>query len=163
MSCLVCNKDFSGTVCPRCGFPVVNFPGDPEEGIRQLQPQINAFRAEFMKKVSVGVVISRWKDLDGYIALDTEEEKTFGTADALRGNTVWMEGMFARIPDAEAVEIRARVTAAGDTAEYSISVPNPHEPELQQLGIELDEDLSFSLLIRNSKTVTRSEKYPLFA
>ena len=164
MKCLVCGKEFAGGECPRCKFPDLQFPGDRDEAIRSMKPVIDSFRAEFLKKVRVAVVIYRWKDRNGNVVPDREELLPIGTGAELSEGVRWLEQKFARIPEQQKLSLRLRVTAGEETENLTVTVPNPQIAELQQLGAELDPDLRICLLLRGGNAEPLKSAYvPIFA
>lgn len=163
MKCLVCGKNYEAAECPRCRFPDIQLMGDRDEALAQLMPTIRAYRANFLKGVTVELVAYRWKDLDGRVALDREDRITLGTADALQQGETWLEEKFARIPDQKEITVKVCITAGGEKRDVSIAVPNLHKPELQQLGVSVDGDCNLRLLLRNeTEAPTTSAGVPLF-
>ena len=150
MKCLVCGKEYDAAECPRCHFPNIQIMGDRETALAQLMPTILAFRKTFLEKVEVSLLIYRWKEGDGRIVPDCEEYLPLGTAAALQAQETWVCGEFARIPDLETISVTVSVTAPDGIHRLQISVPNLPEPQLQQIGARLDEELQLQLLLRNA-------------
>lgn len=163
MKCLICNSSYEGFECPNCKFPYIAFPGDPEEGIRRMKPQIDAYRDAFLEKLSLGVVSYYWKEQDGRLVLDREEVRSIGSGKELQAGAVWLEQPFARLPEAESLTIRLALSLEGGNREFSVRLPNLLQPELQQLGAEMNEQMQIRLLLRNSSGSTASEWVSLFA
>ena len=162
MKCIVCGKEYEKGNCPVCNFPKIEFPGDPEEGLRAMKPAIDAYRDDFLSQVSIGIIAYQWKDSNGEIVMDRSERLQIGTGQELRGNTRWLAEKFARIPDAEKLQVGLSIQVNGKGEERSVGIPNLTEPELQELGAVVDDDLNIQLLLRNSSGSTQSEKLPLF-
>ncbi len=76
--CPVCHTKYESGDCPVCKFPDIAFPGDPEEGLRLMKPQIDAYREVFLLKLKIGVVSYYWKDQDGSLVLDREQITPLG-------------------------------------------------------------------------------------
>ena len=162
MKCLICNTNYQGNECPNCKFPYIAFPGDAEEGIRRMKPQLDAYRRAFLERISLGVVSFFWKEQEGRLVLDREEVRPIGSGKELCAGTVWLKQPFARLPEAETLAIRLALTVDGETRELSVSLPNRLEPELQQLGAEMNEQMQLRLLLRNRSGSSASEWIPLF-
>ena len=162
MKCIVCGKDYEKGNCPVCGFPKIEFPGDPEQGLRDMKPAIDAYRDDFLSQVSIGIIAYQWKDDNGSIVMDRSERVQIGTGKELLGTTKWLAEKFARIPDEENLQVSLSIQAKGRSEERSVSIPNLKEAELQELGATVDGGLNIQLLLRNSSGTTQSEKMPLF-
>ena len=162
MKCVVCRKEYEKGNCPVCNFPKIEFPGDPEEGLRAMKPAIDAYRDDFLGQVSVGIIVYQWKDDNGVIVGNGSERLQIGTGKELRGSTRWLTEKFARIPDEEKLQVNLSVQVNGKGEERSVSIPNLKEAELQELGAVVDDALNIQLLLRNSSGSTQSEKMPLF-
>lgn len=162
MRCVVCGKEFFDKACPACQFPVIKFPGDPTEGMRAMKPKIDAYRDNFLAHVSVGIVTYTWKDGDGAIVLDKENELYFGTGAQLDQGECWISQKFARTPDVKNLDVQLVVYNNGNRTVRKMSLPNLFETELQEIGAALDEDLNIQLLLRNDSAQTKSNKEPLF-
>ena len=148
MKCLVCDKDFSGSACPRCGYPVVESP-DVDALLVSLRPQIEAYRKEFEEGIRIELVIFRWKEADGNVVLDRKELMPFGRYPALVGRVTWLQQQFARIPDAPKLELQLQVTSSETTREFTVPVQNLLDPALQNVGIEARGDYAFRLMLKN--------------
>ena len=162
MKCLICGTNYQGVECPNCKFPYIAFPGDPEEGIRRMKPQLDAYRSSFLERISLGVVSYYWKEKNGELVLDREEVRPIGSGKQLSEGTVWVEESFARIPDLERLPLSLSLKLDGGEKKLSVSLPNRLEPELQQLGAEMNERLQLRMLLRNSSGVSASEWISLF-
>lgn len=163
MKCYVCNNEFEGNVCPRDNFPKVLFPGDYETGMKKLKPDIDAYRDKFFGAIELGIAIYNWKDGDGAVVLDTESRLPFGTAASLFDSTRWMETQFARIPNEEKLTVNMYIKTDSEERVKKIDIPNLFEPELQRIGIRMENNFSFKLLLGNDTgTPTESEYYSIF-
>lgn len=162
MKCVVCGKKYSEQACPVCKFPVIRFPGDPEEGMRSMKPGIDAYRDNFLKNLRVALVTYSWKDKDGSVVLDKRQELPFGTGTEMYGKEVWLSKEFARIQEKKNLQIQIVVHTETESMERQITLDNLMEPELQKIGAGLDEDMNFWLMLKNATGETRSPKEPLF-
>lgn len=162
MKCIVCGKEYEKNKCPVCNFPKIEFPADPEEGLRAMKPTIDAYRDNFLSQISIGIIVYYWKDDNGMIAKDRTERIQIGTGKELHEDTKWLAEKFARIPDVEKLQVDLSVQVNDIDEQQSVSIPNLMEAELQELGAAVDDDLNIQLLLRNSSGITQSEKTPLF-
>ncbi len=164
MECLVCNCHYEGDECPACDFPVVNFPGNREAGIRALQPTIEAHRKAFLPKVQIGMLNYYYTIKDGEVTERREECVPFGTADALCGQLVWLDRRFEKVTDRASVEVHLCMTIDDRQFEKCVNVPVIAGAQTQEVGILLEEDLQFCIHIRsNTGDTLVSEKSFLFA
>lgn len=161
MNCPVCRKEFSGGFCPRCQFPEIHIVGDLETGLKRMKPEIDAYRSDFYKRVSLKLVIHHWHDVDGVVCPEREEAICFGTADTL-GGAHWLEGSFARIPDVPELKLQVQVCVDDEVRELQVAVPNLQQASLQQVGVELAPDDTFRILLRNESESTASAPTALF-
>lgn len=163
MRCIVCGREYEDDKCPVCNFPKVEFPADPEEGLRAMKPTIDAYRDNFLNQVSIRIMTYQWKDDNGVIAMDSKKQIPIGTGKELREGTKWLAEKFARIPDVEKLQVDLSIQVNDMGGVYrSVSIPNLMEAELQELGASVDDNLNLQLLLRNSSGTTQSEKIPLF-
>ena len=162
-TCPVCHCRYESGECPVCKFPDIAFPGDPEEGLRRMKPQIDAYREVFLSELKIGVVSYTWKDQDGSLVLDKTRVMPFGTARELREGPVWLSQSFARLPDAGQLNVQLAVELDGETRKLPVTLPNLLEPELQQIGAELDSEFCVRVLLRNRSGSSASDRIPLFA
>ena len=162
MKCIVCGREHEKNECPVCKFQKVEFPGDPEKGLQAMRPAIEAYREDFLGKVSVGIIAYQWRDDNGAFAMDRKERVPIGTGKERRESARWLDEKFARIPEEEQLLVNLSVRVNDMDEERSVGIPNLTEPELQELGASVDGDLNIQLLLRNSSGSTQSEKIPLF-
>ena len=161
--CPVCHTKYESGDCPVCKFPDIAFPGDPEEGLRLMKPQIDAYREVFLLKLKIGVVSYYWKDQNGSLVLDREQITPLGTAKQLSEGPVWLSQSFARLPDAKQLEVQLSVELDGETKKLTVNLPKLLEPELQQIGAELDNEFCIRVMLRNRTSNSASERIHLFA
>ena len=163
MKCLVWGEVYEAAECPRCRFPDIQIMGDQKTALASLMPTIQAYRKNFLGNVKVELVAYRWKAQDGQVVPDCEEHMLLGTAGDLQKGEIWLANKFARIADVETISVTVCITVAGTSRKVQVPVPNLHQPELQQLGACLDDDLNLQLLLRNDTQLpTRSATVPLF-
>lgn len=162
MKCIVCGNNYSDEACPVCKFPVIQFPGDPEEGLRAMKPKIDAYRENFMAEVKVGIMTFKWKDGAESIVSDGEEEMLLGTGAQLLLGERFLPQSFARIPDVKTVDVKVLVHCNGTIETHVVSVPNLFEKELQEIGAVVDEDMTLRVLLKNGTEQTESDRMPLF-
>jgi len=155
MKCLVCNYVFSGTACPKCGFPVVEIPGDYETGLKTLQPTIQKYRAEFCKKIKLGISVHNY-DVTDTVSYKGEENIALGTADSFISRTTWLNGEFTNIPSRGQIPVTVNVSV-GDSPAYQLTLNANNLPsEMLQLGISMDDQLRICLVLRDKTGKTSS-------
>lgn len=169
MKCLVCGREFEGHTCDICHFPVIDFPGDPEEGIQNLAPTIRSYRETFAKKVEVGIVRYSWSIEEGKVVEGQEGYLSFGDLSSLMGQTVWLEQAFDSLSKKENVEITVYVNIKDEKSGYrkwniTVKTPNEQGSEKQYLGITVDEAFGCCLKVRSGeKEALESERFSLFS
>lgn len=163
MRCMVCGKEYEGAGCPRCHFPNVQVPGDPEAAMKTLRPAIEKYRETVLDGIEIGVLIYDWKDKDGVLQVAREERRSFGTGKELCGKDVWLPQQFARIPERRTLPVKVYVRVGNQERLETVEIPNLMEAQLQQIGVSLDRDFMFCLMLRNDTGVpTRSKKISIF-
>ena len=148
MKCLVCSKDFEGGICPRCGYPVVEGT-DVDALLESMRPQIEEYRRDFERGIRFGLVIFRWKEADGNVVLDRKELMPFGSFPELVGRVTWLQQQFARIPEAQTLELQLQVSSGDASRDLSVPIQNLLEPSLQSVGIEVTSDLRYRVKLKN--------------
>lgn len=166
MKCVICSASFDTDKCPVCQFPVISFPGDPEEGLRKIKPQIDAFRKTFLDQLSIGVVSYRWKDQDGVLVKSSEDILPIAIGSDLAEKTVWLDQQFARLPDKETLSVHVQCSWGPEDDQkrnLTVDIPNLLEPELQEIGATLDQNCNLQMKLRNQTSSSDSAWIPLFA
>lgn len=156
-TCFTCSKPFEGPVCPRCSSKAVEIVGSYQEGLEMMASQIQKNRQRFYGATSVGVVLYRWKDDNGVLALARKDKLPLGTVWELWNKEHWSEEKCARIPDQKEIEVLCYVdfpqyfTSGEETAsrEIPVKLPNLLKAELQQIGIRVHENNTFTILLKN--------------
>lgn len=149
MKCAVCGREFAGSICPLCGFPVFSIPGDAEEAARKRRKMTKEYRDRFLKQVDVSIEFYRGREESGTVAFSESESRRVGSASELLGQTVWLSEMFARIPGAEKITVSVTAVVGAQNIGKTIEIPNLTEPWLQQLGFELRDDMRLILRLRD--------------
>ena len=164
--CVVCGAEFDGEVCPVCKFQVIHFPGDEEEGLRSLKPQIEVFRRNALERLSVGIITYTWKGMGDNVVLDKEERLEVAVASALKNEPTWLNTQFARDPQSDCLDICLSLRMGDREMRRNLTVPNLKEQQLQQLGVSMDEGKNLKLHLRNGSSESHSAPspvYPLFS
>ena len=163
MKCMVCGKEYEGAGCPRCNFPNIQIPGDPDAAMNTLRPTIAKYRQDFLNKIEIGVLTYYWKDEDGILKVDHEKRCSFGTWEKLYEKEVWLPQKFARIPDEKSLAVKVYLRVGNEERVEIVEVPNLSEAQLQEIGVRLNADFTFCLMLRNDTgTPTRSGTIMLF-
>lgn len=149
MECRVCGKQYEGSLCPRCKFPNVEFSGSAEYAEQTIRAMADKHRVTFFENVSIGVVIYHWKDENGICVIDTEEQVSFGSLQAVQNKVVWINQMFARIQDVEQITVKFYISHDGSTITKEVVIPNLQDARLQEIGVKVDEKQYATLLLRN--------------
>lgn len=165
MRCMVCFYEVpkGEDVCPRCGFTQYDVIGDTKEALAILNTMADKHRNVFLKKYDLGINIFTWKDDKGTIVLKEKKRISLGTCDKLQKNTVWLEGKFARIPDVKEQPVELSVIKNGEKEKTLIvNIPALKESQLLNLGFEMHEDLTVSLILKNDSSQSKSQPVSIF-
>lgn len=155
MNCLVCGKPLTNNQsdCPHCGYHYLDYMGgDWAQALEAQRPDAEYYRnSTFLPRFDLGITCYHWKDEGGTIALASTERLSFGTAAAALNKTVWLSQEFARLPDEEKLTVEVTVREQG-AAERTLrfTLPALGEPELQKLGLELDQKLNLKLKLKTA-------------
>ena len=148
MKCLVCEKEFEGNACPRCGYPIVEGT-DVDALLESLRPQIEEYRRKFERGIRFELGIFRWKESDGSVVLDKKDLMSFGAFPELAGRVSWLPQQFARIPDVQTLSILLRIYHDDTARDFTVPIQNLSDPALQSVGIEVTQNLLFRLKLKN--------------
>lgn len=161
MNCLVCNQVFSGSKCPRCGFPVIEST-DVDVLIESMHDQIESYRREFLSTLEISLTVYHWK-ADGSKIVPTEKSRSYlGSFRELCGNPKLFAHKFARIPDKDELTVEVFFSSGDSERSANVSLPNIKEPSLQRIGIETDENMRFRVSLMNGLgSLTCSEWIPI--
>ena len=164
MKCLVCGKEFNDDVCPVCGFPIVQIPGDDyEEGLRTLQPVINHHRKLFAERLSLGVVTFEYEMADSVITEKGHKTSVFGKLSDMMNETVWLNDVFEYPNLRNIMYLNVILKTDGkEEKSFKVKLPNFKEACIGRLGACCDESLNFVLKLKNENGVELcSEKTPV--
>lgn len=151
MKCYVCGKMYEGNECPRCQFPAVEIPNTTwEQGRQALAATINPYRTTFLNSIKVSMVAYHHRDENGVYVLDREEEILLGTGAEIYGAERWLDRQFARLGDQPSVSVRLRLAMGERTREEQVELPNLQAPELQKIGVSMDEQFRIQLKLGNT-------------
>ena len=161
MICLVCKKEFHGSKCPRCGFPVVEST-DVDVLIESMREQIENYRHSFLSGLTLSLRIYRWKADGERIVPNGSELLPVGSFLELCGDPKLLAQKFARIPDADTLELEVVFTSGERSRTVRVSVPNLKEPSLENIGVETDADMRFRVCLKNDfGSLSSSEWLPV--
>ena len=151
--CQVCGTDFTkigkGTACPVCDFARAEILGDPTEALGKMRNDIEAHRARFLKKCSVGMVSYKYSydDAADKMKFDGESKLSFGRLSELYNKTVALNCRFCCPSERKAVEIKVSVSSPNGEQIHKVSIQNCFSEKAVTLGIKVDEDMNYQLLI----------------
>ncbi len=152
MKCLVCGKEFQGTECPICHFPIVEIPGDYESGLRTLQPVIKSHRDAFVEKISVGVVTFEYEIENGMINEKGMKQCSFGTVTEMMNQIKWLDTVFENPMTRKSMDITIIISIDGMRDEQrTVSVPILKTEGKISLGIFCDDTLHLCLKVKDEK------------
>ena len=160
ITCRVCAKSQIDPFhpCPRCGFLQPAVVGNAEAAEQMIARSVQLAKANFIKGFDFGIIAHYWKDQNGEVVPDHQERLSFGSGQAVLGNTVFLEQQFARIPDVATMELELSILHNGaDYCTHKVEIPVPHGKHLQQVGLEMTQDLTVILILKNPEAQTQSE------
>ena len=162
MKCLVCKKEFTGSKCPRCAFPVVEST-DVDYLMASMSEQVRSYRNEFRAAMKLSLPIYRWKAEGSRIVAGEREQLNLGSYQQLCSHVTWLPQKFARIPDTETIKVEVMFTSGNHAEIVEAVLPNLNDASLQSIGIETDDDeMRFRLYLRNDlNNQTASEWIPV--
>ena len=164
MKCLVCGREFEGSECDVCKFPIINFPGeDLEAGVKAMQPTILAYRSAFLKKTIIGVTTYCLKINEGKLEALETDDMCFGTVSSAIEGEKWLEPSFDSISKKSSVELSIYIkNDDGYSNRLTVNMPNEQLKNEKKLkfGISINEDLSAVFYAKGENAVSETE--PLF-
>lgn len=163
MKCLVCGKEFVGTECPICKFPVVEIPGDYEAGLRALKPTIDIHRKAFAEKISLEVVTYLYDVENSSVNATETKNLSLGRISELLNNTKWLDAEFDNLDLRKTIDIDVVVNIDGMKKTQKICITNVKTSGKITLGASCDDEFKLCLKIKNKNgEETTSEKQSLF-
>lgn len=160
MRCMACYKEVpeGQAACPCCGFVQYQVIGDTKEALAALELMAGRHRNMFLRNYDLGVMIYTWKDKEGTVVQNQKKRLSFGTGEQLAKETVWLDQLFARIPNVKEMTVELSVGKKGAPERtIPVRIQVPQEKQLQQLGITMNDDLTLKLLLKNETQVKTSE------
>lgn len=150
MKCVACGKEVSGSNCTHCNFPVYEIVGDNvDESVAQIDEFAKLHRENYLNDVQVGVVAHKWQDIGGKIVEEYCAPMYFASGSDLKNGEVWSTESFARIPDIDVLTVKIAVKKGDLVVQADVQIPNLKEPELQKIGVRLEDKLQVRMLLKN--------------
>ena len=161
MNCLVCNATHDEKVCPKCGFPVVEIPGDYEAGLKVLQPTVDNFRKDFAAKIKVDLIVHNY-DITDSVTYSGEEKISFGNVDSIISKEAWLETEFSNVTSRTSLPVTLSVSAEGQP-EYQLYYEIKNlSGETLKIGLSVDEKFNACVILKDdSGNTERSGCIPL--
>ena len=161
--CLICGKEFGGRECPICSFPVIDFLGDLEEGLKELAPTLQKHKANFTANLKVGIVIYHYKIDENEVVTKESEDVLFGTAAELMETICWREESFDNPSDRKEVSVSLFIECRDKRNEIVITIPNFPDSEKLEIGASIDDLFYLSFYTRSAQgSVECLKKFYLF-
>lgn len=162
MKCFVCGHEHSAQECPRCAFPAIEIIGGPSSAAqKQLEILAQAHREEYLDAVALSVEVYYWQDQDGVLVEKSRQHLPIAQGRELLKGEQWLGQSFARIPEEKNLQVGLLIRRSGSETLHRVTLPNLPQPELQQLGIRLEDGLTVRLLLRNAQQQSQSEPISL--
>lgn len=160
MNCLVCGKEFKGTVCPVCQFPIVEIPGDYESGLKALQPTIQKHRAAFAEQITMELEVFEYQIDNAAVRERGSQNLNLGKVSDMINNVVWAGVAFENPSLRQNIEMTVIIGIAGAKKEKrKVVMPTPKTEEKISLGIFCDNDFNFQIVLKDGKgTQVTSQK-----
>ena len=158
MQCITCYRSLppGAAICPRCGCPHYVF-GNSQDDLTFMNRLSTQHRASILLELNFGITVYKWRDLDGNVFLDKQLRRSFGDGIHLLNNRTWLPDQFARIPGEKEMVLNLSIHKCdAPHCTIPVTIPAPQEPELVQVGIELYDNLTASLFLRNKHSLTHS-------
>lgn len=169
MNCPVCQEKMQGVQCPRCGFVDVLIPIGDQCWTSKQGARLNDHRKALLARLQLAVPVTYWKVENDRWVKDREERLPLCSAGELsNGKQMWLSRKFAETDEGK-IQQRLWVGLDGKpgwtvTAEFD----NVPKGRMYQLGIEIDDQCRFRLLLTqnaaetNPKVDSRTQFYSFF-
>lgn len=158
MNCVSCGKEVSGSSCPYCHFPVYEIVGDDTaEAGAQINALADVHRSNYLNGMEIGIIIYRWKEVDGRIVDDHSAPVYFAKGEDLKNGEVWYPELIARIPNEQTLTVRVVIWKNARQDYKDANIRNLREADFQRIGFRLEGALHVRLLLKNSYGRAESE------
>ena len=149
MKCPVCGKVYSDQKCPVCTFPIVNITTNDTEGLKAIQPMINAHRAQFLTKVTLSLSVFVYEQDSQQVSFQGSAKIPLDSVSNLYHHVTWLNRKFTNIQQRQTIPVTLCV-AVENQPEYQITVDMENLPsDTLQLGISIEEPLQFSFYLKD--------------
>lgn len=166
MKCAACDTAYDNEkldFCPHCHFPPTAIYGtgkEYEEGRRLLNTRISEHCREYLSDVQIGIEVAYWKGSLDQVKFDRKELLIIASGPSLLDGPQFHPQKFARIQD-KTLRLTVVVKKGSSEQKYSVNCPNLLQPDLQQIGVRIQDRLYAELILRNSDHTAVSHPFLL--
>ncbi len=159
MKCLVCGKEYDGAECPECRFPNVQIIGDYDEELKKLQPKIEEYRKEYLKRNAnlswkIGLRVLRKIGFEGERVKAIPEVFYFGTIGDILDKDIWLDNPFVGFANANnEVALDIVISDGTNTSNKNVIIPGVKDTVYLNVGIYMSDADTFCIKLKDKRGI----------
>lgn len=126
MKCLICNKELTGNVCERCGFPKISVVGGAEDD-PVVKTAVHDYKENILKKITVEMETYQYKEDGNKLVLAQTDRIPIGKQlqNLDKDQCTWFQEDFARMEAGEPMTLTLFINNDGREVRREISLKAP--------------------------------------
>ena len=143
MKCLICNKELTGNVCERCGFPKISVVGGAEDD-PVVKTAVHDYKENILKKITVEMETYQYKE-DGN-KLDKDQ-------------CTWFQEDFARMEAGEPMTLTLFINNDGREVRREISLKAPDIRSFWKAGLKSQGGMDYTVVLGTADRYAETESF----
>ena len=169
MKCYVCGTNIDERAdgdCPRCGFPILKVQENDPDALEQIRQLAQTYRSRYYPRSSTITLEVYQNQIDGeHVTLDKTAQIVLASPEQLAqmepGDIRWYPEKFARLEGEQTLSVSIS-NENGSNRSLKLKVPNPDIHDFWQVGVQLQENASFCIVIGKTGSFVSSRTVTLY-
>ena len=148
MKCLICNKELTGNVCERCGFPKISVVGGAEDD-PVVKTAVHDYKENILKKITVEMETYQYKEDGNKLVLAQTDRIPIGKQlqNLDKDQCTWFQEDFARMEAGEPMTLTLFINNDGREVRREISLKAPDIRSFWKVGLKSQGGMDYTVVL----------------
>lgn len=160
MKCLVCNKELTGNICERCGFPRVSVVGGAEDS-PLIKTAVHDYKENLLREITVEMETYQYKEDGNKLVLAQTSRIPVGQQlqNLETDQCTWFKEDFARIEAGENMTLTLFINNKGSEIRKEISLKAPDIRSFWNVGLKAKDGMDYTVILGTVDNYVETESF----
>lgn len=160
MKCLICNKELTGNVCERCGFPKIYVVGGAEDD-PVVKTAVHDYKENILKKITVEMETYQYKEDGNKLVLAQTDRIPIGKQlqNLDKDQCTWFQEDFARMEAGEPMTLTLFINNDGREVRREISFKAPDIRSFWKVGLKSQGGMDYTVVLGTADRYAETESF----